>query len=68
MMGDIFYIPIMCCGKEMDEIYQDGKRICATCSECGKTWRPKISNNPQWTITKMYVKNTDTNIKLLKGE
>jgi hypothetical protein len=40
--SSVFYIPIMCCGKQMDEVLVNDKRVMAICSVCGKTWRPAI--------------------------
>lgn len=63
-MGDTntIFIPIMCCGKQMDEIFIDEKRVMAICGICGKTWKPvmpKINIHKFTLIYKVKVEKDD---------
>ncbi len=55
-MSDTFYIPIMCCGQEMAEIYEGEERVAATCSICGKVWKPGLPKYATWTICQIKIK------------
>jgi len=52
--GNIVYIPILCCGQPMAEIYEGEKRIAATCPICKKTWRPTETSTWKTGSAKMY--------------
>jgi hypothetical protein len=55
-MGDILYLPVMCCGQEMADIYADGKRVMAVCQVCGKEWIPQLKAKIGFTQSKIYLK------------
>ena len=43
MNRNVYYIPIMCCGQPMSEIYnKNEERIAAVCQVCGNKWEPPI--------------------------
>ena len=36
---NIYYIPIICCGQAMAEIYDGEKRVAASCPICKRVWK-----------------------------
>jgi hypothetical protein len=50
MTDNIYYIPIMCCGQQMADVYIDGKRVAATCSTCHRVWKPSPPTTAQWEV------------------
>lgn len=55
MSGNIYYIPIICCGQAMNEVFEGDKRIAATCSICHKTWKP--TEKTTWKVEKTIISN-----------
>jgi hypothetical protein len=56
MSDMIYYIPIICCGEPMTEIYAGNKRIGAMCQKCKATWRPETADSRTWKIETVIVK------------
>lgn len=52
MTINTIYLPINCCGKQMDDVFIGDERVMAFCSVCNKTWRSKTS---ELKITKLNV-------------
>jgi hypothetical protein len=65
MTGGYLYIPLICCGQTMNDILVDRKRVAATCSVCGRIWKPENKvNNGAIHFTRVFIKNEDTDATL----
>ena len=61
------YLPIMCCGHEMSEIWQGDKRVGAFCPVCKKKWEPRPTEE-HYTVGKMTVHIDEWDPKMAKNE